>query len=298
MAFIHTQPANFIFRSVLRPFRKIIPEKYYFAIDGKIEVELTEGKVLHYTANPTSNLLRVLFWYGIEGFEFNEFHIFTTLIKKSGVFFDIGANIGYYSIVAKLYNKNIDVYGFEPLPGARKYFDINVRLNNVDSIVINEVALCDKDGKAIFHSNINPRFRHLKEHLFGDNSLDINSTGNFDRVEFEVKTERLDTYVKENLENGKKIDLIKMDTEGTENLVLKGAVDVLSAHRPIIMCEIIRGVIERDVQKIMSENGYLFYRVTSSGLKKSDKLFIDADKENYFFVPQEKENFVTELVSK
>ena len=106
MALIHTQPINTIVRTLVKPFSKIISKKLYFAIDGTIDVKLTEGKRLAFTANPTSNLLRVLFWQGIEGFEYNEYKIFTELAKKSNCFFDIGANIGYYSIVAKLFNKN------------------------------------------------------------------------------------------------------------------------------------------------------------------------------------------------
>jgi FkbM family methyltransferase len=292
MALIHTQPINYLLRSILKPFSKFLPKKYYFAIDGRIKVKLTEGKQLIFEANPTSNLLRVLFWNGIKGFEFQEYEIFTNLIKDCKCFFDIGANIGYYSIVAKKFNSSISVHGFEPLPSARKYFEINAALNNIPDIFINEIAISNKNGTATFHSNINPRFRNLKDHLFGDNSLDINSTGNFDRVKLDVKTQTLDSYVEQYLTKNEKIDLIKMDTEGTENLVLQGANIVLTDHRPIIMCEIIHGVIEKEVGEIMVKNNYSFLRIIENRLELTNKLIIDGAKENYFFVPAEKMNIM------
>jgi len=298
MALIHTQPINTIVRTLVKPFSNIISKKFYFAIDGTIDVKLTEGKHLLFTANPTSNLLRVLFWQGIEGFEYNEYKIFTELAKKSNCFFDIGANIGYYSIVAKLFNKNIIVHGFEPLPGARKYFQKNVTLNNFDDIIIQEIALCDQTGEAEFYSNINPRFKHLEDHLFGDSSLDINATGNFQRVKFNVKTDTLDNYVLNNLKSDLKIDLIKMDTEGTENLVLKGAHNVLTFHQPIIMCEIIKGFIEKEMEDILKKYNYSFYIVRTNGLEYSANLVAEKGKTDYFLVPESKSVSIKKFIIK
>jgi FkbM family methyltransferase len=288
MALIHTQPINTIVRTIAKPFSKIISKKLYFAIDGTINVKLTEGKNLLFTANPTSNLLRVLFWQGIEGFEFNEYKVFTELAKESKCFFDIGANIGYYSIVAKKFNENIIVHGFEPLPGARKYFQKNIKLNNFEDITIQQIALCDKIGEAEFYSNINPRFKHLEDHLFGDSSLDINATGNFQRIKFIVKTDTLDNYITTNLAPDQKIDLIKMDTEGTENLVLKGAHNVLLNHQPIIMCEIIKGFIEKEMEVILKKYNYSFYKVKPNGLEFSLNLVSENGKTDYFLVPESK----------
>lgn len=293
MPFIHKQPFNFIVRNVLHPFRKIIPSKYYFAIDGTIVVQLTEEKRMLFNANATSNLLRVLFWMGIEGFEFNEYKIFTQLIKQSKCFFDIGANIGYYSVVAKIFNPTIDVYGFEPLPGACKYFHKNILLNKLENINVQQIALCDKTGTAKFYSNINPRFRDIMEdHLYGNNSLNEAVAGNTSRVEFDVKTDTLDNYVKSNLPSGKIIDMIKMDTEGTENLVLAGGKEVLKTHRPIIMCEVIKGAIEKEIERVLSDVDYLYYEVTELGLKRAPSLNPQNAKDDYFFVPKEKKNKV------
>lgn len=295
MALIHNYHLNFLVRSVLSPFKRLIPAKFHFAINGEVKVSMPEGKYMVCHANPTSPLLRELFWYGTKGFEYHELGIFITLAKKSSVFFDIGANIGYYSIVSKMYNPKIEVHAFEPLPGARVYARKNADANGFSNIRINEIAISDKNGKEVFHSRINPKFKDFDIHLNGDSSLFPGRLTNSELKKFDVITQTLDSYVMENLEQGKKIDLIKMDTEGTEDRVLKGGNEVLKQHRPIIMCEVIIGGIEKEVESLMAEHDYLFYSVDPKGLKKVQDLSVEIQRRNFFFVPREKENLVKEL---
>jgi FkbM family methyltransferase len=298
MPLIHKNPINLILRRVLQPFKSTIPSKFHFAINGTETIKLTEGKSMLFHANPTSNLLRVLFWRGIEGFEFAPYKVFVKLAKRSNVFFDIGANIGYYSLVAKIFNPKITVHGFEPLPSANKYFKINVELNKLNDITVHEVALTNFNGTARFFSNLNPRFPNETDHLYGDNSLNSEATGNIKKIEFDVRTQTLDSFVIEKLESSQKIDLIKLDTEGTENLVLEGANNVLSHHRPIIMCEVIKGFIERELEKILLDHQYKFYEVNFSGLKEVTTLKVDSGKLDFFFVPIEKTTSVSDLLAK
>jgi hypothetical protein len=83
-----------------------------------------------------------------------------------------------------------------------------------------------------------------------------------------------------------------MDTEGTENDVLEGAEKVLSKHRPLIMCEIIKGFIEREMETILRKYNYHFYEISSLGLRKVDRLVVEKGKLDYFFVPEERINEV------
>ena len=83
MPLIHKNPINLILRRVLQPFKSSIPSKFHFAINGTETIKLTEGKSMLFHANPTSNLLRVLFWRGIEGFEFAPYKVFVKLSKRS-----------------------------------------------------------------------------------------------------------------------------------------------------------------------------------------------------------------------
>ncbi len=298
MPLIHTNPINLILRRILHPFRKFMPERAYFAINGTETIKLTEGKKLIFHANPTSNLLRVLFWKGIEGFEYAPYNVFVELAKRSNLCFDIGANIGYYSIVAKLFNPKIRVHGFEPLPSANKYFKINAELNGLNDIQIHQVALTNFNGTAKFYSNLNPRFPNEKDHLYGDNSLNTEATGNIAKIEVDVITQTLDDFVSANLEDHEKIDLIKIDTEGTENLVFEGGKSVLQFHRPVIMCEVIKGFIERELEEILSKFNYTYYEVRDKGLVKVESLRVQSGKNDFFLVPQEKQEMINSLMKK
>ena len=73
-------------------------------------------------------------------------------------FVNVGANIGYYSCVAKKFNPNISVHGFEPMPSASKYFKNNCTINGFDDIKVHQTALTNFKGEAIFHTNINQIF--------------------------------------------------------------------------------------------------------------------------------------------
>lgn len=295
MPLIHKNPLNLILRRVLHPFRGIIPEQFYFAVNGTEVIKLTEGKQMIFHANPTSNLLRVLFWKGIEGFEYAPYKVFVELAKNSQMCFDIGANIGYYSLVAKVFNPNVKVHGFEPLPSANKYFKINVQLNKFGHIHVHQVALTNFNGRAKFYSNLNPRFPNEKDHLYGDNSLNTEATGNIAKIEFDVITQTLDDFVSKNLSSNEKIDLIKMDTEGTENLVLEGGSNVLMLHRPVIMCEVIKGFIERELEDILRKFNYIYYEVKEKVLVKVDSLKVESGKTDFFFVPLEKQEMMSDI---
>jgi FkbM family methyltransferase len=291
MALIHQQPLNRILRTVLRPFSSVIPKDKHFAIDGDISINLTEGKKMAFTGNPTSNLLRVLFWGGYKGFEPQEYDIFVHIAKNSKVLFDVGANLGYYSILGRLFNPDLKVFCFEPMPDARTFLEKNITLNKLKNISISPLALSENNGTASFYANRNPRFPHIKEHLFGDNSLDKNFTSRdtYEQIEIKVQTDTMDNFVKNNL-GSLQIDFLKMDTEGSENLVLRGAGTVLKEHQPVIMCEIVRGVIETEIEQILRQNGYQFYRIVKGRLVKTDTITAHQGKEDYFMATENKLN--------
>src|SRR5207244_3837576 len=161
-----------------KPFSKIIPDKFKFPVNGIFTVHGHGIFPFKVKTNPTSWFSKKVFWDNVEGFEFNSVRIFCEVVKQSRVFFDIGSNIGYYSLLASsVTNKKIKVYAFEPMPSAHSFLVDNISLNNYDNIHPEKLALSDKKGKATFYSIANEKFSHFPQ-LTGDGGLSQFQSGN------------------------------------------------------------------------------------------------------------------------
>ena len=229
--------------------------------------------------NQTSYVTKLLYWKGPETFEYTS--IFIELIKNCETFFDVGANTGYYSLMAAKANKKIKIHGFEPSSGPLHYLNENVSLNGFeDQVTIHPIALSSSKGTATFYEVANRKYSYLKHNLGGVGSLKQDRLKN----SFAVKTETLDQFVA--IHNINNIDLIKIDTEGTEHMILLGATNVISEARPIIICETLFNKIEAELEAIMKTHGYLFFNHESGKLSQVKTLIRHTDNgvRDCFFV--------------
>ena len=293
---IYNKYINSFIRTFFKPLSGILPVTLKFPVNGIFTVKGKNVPPFKVSTNPTSWFSKKVFWDHVEGFEYNSVRIFCDVVKTSGVFFDIGANIGYYSLLASsIKNKNITVYAFEPMPSAFQYLEENIRLNGFQNIHPELIALSDSNGTATFYSIVNEKFKHFPQ-LTGDGGLSKIQSGNRAKIHFEVTTMTLDSFVNNRL-GALKIDLIKLDTEANEHRVLSGAHTVLSEHRPVIQCEILKDQIELEMESILRPYKYLYYRATNEGLKlvnsfkNNDTEFVD-----YYLVPEEKKPVVGKFV--
>ncbi|WP_373517768.1 hypothetical protein, partial [Pricia sp.] len=94
-----------------------------------MKVGLKNHESFYLRTNQTSYLTRELFWKKAENFEYTT--IFIGLIAKVTTFFDVGANIGYYSILGCKINPSLTVYAFEPSIGVMIYMRENLKINNL-----------------------------------------------------------------------------------------------------------------------------------------------------------------------
>lgn len=270
MRLLYNPSVNCFFRTSLRPVRKLVPKKYHFPIAGRFRISLPEKQTLVINSNPTCYIAKVLFWEGYRGFEYGQFSLFKELVKEARVFVDVGANIGYYSLLAAIYNPSIRVYAFEPLPNAVKYIEKNIADNGFNCIETWKAALSDHDGEDTFFVSRNPKFAFVPDQLTSTGSLDKNQGSKTSLIdEIRVETLRLDSWVATNRIDP--IDLLKLDTEATEHIVLSGAHRVLSEHRPIIFCEVLPGRIEDQLNQIFSDFNYLKFRIDESGVTEVDR---------------------------
>ena len=131
-------PLMKIVRLFLRPFihrRGIWRVAYRLPLVGKQKVPIPNGEELLLETDRTDDIYKVLFWKGFEGFEKETVDLFMDLSKGSKVIFDIGANTGYYSLIAAKVNPDSIIIGFEPLPAALSAFKRNVEINKINNII-------------------------------------------------------------------------------------------------------------------------------------------------------------------
>lgn len=134
--------------------------------------------------------------------------------KENLTIFDLGFNIGLFSMYAAPFAKQI--YGFEP---TKETFDLatkNIKDNRLNNIKLIQAAISteDKVSTDFFHYT-----NSTMNSLSGDILTKAQSTGNLSQTDSEkVQLMRLDTFVKQ--EGIKKIDFMKMDIEGEEGKVI------------------------------------------------------------------------------
>jgi FkbM family methyltransferase len=161
------------------------------------------------------------YWMGTYEKEVAE--LFAEYAKKSNVVYDLGANIGYYSLIAvkSVGGKGI-VYAFEPFPQNTKILKQHKILNNADNLIIFESAVSDKTGKVSFSNSVN----NVANTICSESPIFL-----------EGKTIEVETVTLDNLLILKEIEppqLIKIDVEGAEYKVLLGANSLIMDHRPVI----------------------------------------------------------------
>jgi len=143
-----------------------------------------------------------------------------------GVFIDIGANIGKYTIkLGNQLKKKGKVISIEPEPINFKALSKNVKLNKLENVFLENVACSDKEGFMDFYIDYVGDYG-------GGHSLIKNEIS---RKKIKVKTKKLDSILDEL--KIKKVDLIKIDVEGAESLVLKGGLKTLKNSHPKIIIE-------------------------------------------------------------
>lgn len=186
------------------------------------------------------------------------------LLKSSSTIFDIGANAGHVGIaLSSRYCRNGGiVYAFEPDPENFKRLTENIKLNPFLKIHAKPIALQDDHKLDFSPFNIRRAVDNDKNMNFGLSSLvDISL---HKRSKINVKTSTIDNEVKKL--GIKKIDFIKIDVEGAENLVLRGGIETIRRDHPIIQYEY-SNVIDRmtnctntiDCYNLLKAEGYVQY---------------------------------------
>ena len=290
---IYHPTINLVLRNVNKVFYPVLPKKIKIPPSGVLTIKNKAGKRLKIKTNQTNFLTNLIFWNDYKKFEYTD--IFIRLIKKVNVFYDVGSNIGYYSLLAEMENPTIKVFAFEPASGPLFYLKKNVDINNFKNIKVEDIALSEKNGDITFFEIKNKKYSYLEHNLAGESNAGSKTEGrNF--VMVEVKTQTFNDYVSH--ANHENIDLVKIDTEGTEHLILNHADVILQQMKPIFICETLFNTTEEKLEYIFNKYDYHFYNHTEYGLKKVTTITREKDNgiRNCFFVHPSKQHLIEEFI--
>lgn len=162
---------------------------------------------------------------------------------KSGVFVDIGAHIGRFSALmaaggSKVISLEASKYNFDQL-------ERNIKFNQFqEKITAINIGCSDKNGEHIFY------FGGLNE---GANSLDKIEGAKSEKI----KVRKLDKIINDLCVKPENISLIKIDVEGAEMRVLKGAENILKGGSPTLLIEILDFEGEKKIGTFLKKFGYI-----------------------------------------
>ena len=165
-------------------------------------------------------------YFGVE-FEPCELTVVAALINKGEVFFDVGANVGGYTLTAsRIVGDTGAVHAFEPSSRTYRLLLRNIQMNGAKNVTLNHVAVQERGGEV---------------DLFVNRESGLTSLGKTDRGQV-LGTERvssvsLDEYARKHSLTD--LDLLKVDVEGFEGHVLRGGKELIERASNLgIMCEL------------------------------------------------------------
>jgi FkbM family methyltransferase len=242
--------------------------KYFFAPFGVLTNQTKYSKVKGFTLR-----LDLCDWIQAQLYFLGEYYTerqvcdgWLSLIKEGSVILDIGANIGYYSLLSSKID-NVKIHAFEPDQRNRERLDYHIKINNANNISLYSKALSDSKGQSHFisHSDDNWGMSHISSEGKGDL----------------INTSTIDSFVKEKYIG--KIDIIKIDTEGHELNVVKGGNLTIERDKPVFAIE----VSEKNrisLELFFKNINYDFLEVSAKGFRKTKN--INADQNLCFFIPK------------
>ena len=219
-----------------------------------VSTHLPNGCVM--TCDLSEHVERQIYFQGV--YEPIEARLFTMLAQPGMVVVDAGSNVGQYSLLAStLVDPTGEVHSFEPSPRNFGCLREHIVMNRLTNVRANQRALW-----------------HQRETLtFGIPEGYANNSGSFRSQVggIEVQALPLDEYARD----FKRLDLIKIDVEGAEPLVLKGAMDTLRKFRPTLLMEVNREAleaIESSPEALWMKLQALGYRASLVAMRPEDRV--------------------------
>ena len=187
--------------------------------------------------------------------------IFKRCIRTGDCVLDIGANIGFYTLLASsLVGPNGCVHAFEASPTIMRQLKRNVYISRCRNVLLHMEVVSDKCGVVEFHTA-------ARGHLGLSSLRDLGKSTGKREVAPSVSVDSI-------VDTISSVKLAKIDVEGAELLVLRGMQNLITRDRPYVLLEVTDAYLRQlganvaEVCDFFIAHGYALYRIESKGVKK------------------------------
>lgn len=194
----------------------------------------------------TSKSYRRYLYKSLQSLHDDLFETIKDWVERSSTVWDVGANCGVFSFASaistglsgRVFAFEADVNSIALMDRSKKY-----RLADEAEVVLFPIAICDRDGTVSFEVS---NYRTA-----------ASSIGGFGRFNAGGKTVEVPAFKLDSLRRSLPgPQVLKIDVEGAEHLVLRGARGILSEDKPVVICECTGGLIGEEINTILQSAEY------------------------------------------
>lgn len=218
------EPGRFLKKTISRVFIDFVYQAQLELFKGNTPIDLGPSPIgfngLKVNCSSGDANSSVVYLYGFSD-NLTYFEIYRQYASPGSVAIDIGANLGIHSLaLSKCVGDEGTVVSYEPIDDIFRRLVDNVRLNGLANIATKKIGVGENTGQVGFEPNVG-EFNIGKGHVDGNSPTTISIT----------------CIDEESRELARPISLVKVDVEGFELSVLRGARSTLEMHTPAIVCE-------------------------------------------------------------
>jgi FkbM family methyltransferase len=226
-----------------------------------------------------------------QNYEEKDASMILKLVPEQGVVFDVGANMGWYSLLIARHVKGCQIHAFEPIPKTYSFLTENIELNHATCVTAHHFGLSNESKDLTFY-------------FYPEGSGNASSANLSERKDAELVTchvEKLDDFV---IANKLHVDFIKCDVEGAELFAFQGATETLQRDKPIVFTEMLRKWAAKfnyhpnEIIALFVLFGYQCFYAEGNSLKELLEMTDETVETNFFFLHSEKhQQVINELLS-